>query len=105
MALERSTRTLHIMEKDSKTPIERIVILNKEISLTAYHLLQAKIFPAEEKEQIASARLELGDAMVQIEMLCYDLNLIPSDVLKLGIQHTFERFQDFERRGWDKNGR
>jgi len=102
MAFERNTRTLHILEKDRKTPIDRIVILNKEISNAAYHLLQARIFPTEEKEQIASAKLELGDAMVQIEMLCYDMGLIPSDVLKLGIQHTFERFQDFECRGWGK---
>lgn len=98
--LERTTRTLHIMEKDKKTPQDRIIILNKEISLVAYKLLQSRIFPAESSAMRADAILDLGDAMVQIEMLCYDLGIQPGEVLKQGIQHTFERFADFEKRGW-----
>lgn len=98
--LERTTRTLHIMEKDKKTPQDRIIILNKELAMVAYKLLQARIFPAESKAMRADAILELGDAMTQIEMLCYDLNVQPADVLAQGIQHTFERFIDFENRGW-----
>ena len=100
--LERTTRTLHLMEKDKKTPLDRIVILNKEIAQVAYELLQCRIFPGETAAHMANARLELGDAMVQIEMLCHDLGLLPDNVKKLGIEHTFERFQDFEERGWDK---
>jgi hypothetical protein len=50
---------------------------------------------------MANARLELGDAMVQIEMLCYDLYQQPEQIRKLGITHTFERFQEFEERGWN----
>jgi hypothetical protein len=88
------------MEKDKKTPQDRIIILNKEISMVAYKLLQSRIFPAESKAMRADAILELGDAMVQIEMLCYDLKIQPADVLAQGIQHTFERFTDFENRGW-----
>lgn len=98
--LERTTRTLHIMEKDKKTPEDRIIILNKELAMVAYELLQARIFPKEAQARRANAILELGDAMTQIEMLCYDLDLQPSDVLAQGIQHTFERFIDFENRGW-----
>lgn len=90
------------MERDKKTPQDRIIILNKEIALVAYGLLQARIFTAESAALQANAVLELGDAMVQIEMLCLDLGLIPKDVLRQGIQHTFERFQDFEARGWGK---
>lgn len=100
--LERTTRTLHIMEKDKKTPLDRIIILNKEIAMIAYRLLQSKIFPNEAAAMQADALLDLGDAMVQIEMLCYDLGKQPSEILKLGIQHTFERFSDFEARGWGK---
>ena len=100
--LERTTRTLHIMEKDKKIPEDRIIILNKELAMVAYNLLQARIFLAESKAMRANAILELGDAMVQIEMLCYDLGLQPADVLAQGIQHTFERFADFEKRGWGK---
>lgn len=98
--LDRTTRTLHIMEKDKKTPQDRIIILNKELAMVAYKLLQSRIFPAESTAMRADAILELGDAMVQIEMLCYDLQRQPKDVLKQGIQHTFERFADFEERGW-----
>ena len=100
--LERTTRTLHLMEKDKKTPLDRIVILNKEIAQVAYEILQCRIFPGEASAHMANAKLELGDAMVQIELLCYDVGLQPKDVLKQGIQHTFERFQDFDARGWDK---
>jgi hypothetical protein len=90
------------MEKDKKTPEDRIIILNKEIALVAYGLLQARIFTEESAALRANAILEMGDAMVQMEMLCHDLGLAPADVLKQGIQHTFERFQDFEARGWGK---
>ena len=100
--LERTTRTLHLMEKDKKTPLDRIVILHKEIAQVAYDILQCRIFPGEASAHMANAKLELGDAMVQIELLCYDVGLQPKDVLKQGIQHTFERFQDFDARGWDK---
>lgn len=102
LALERDTWTLHLLEKDKKTPEDRIVILSKEIALAAYALLQARIFPAEAAALRANALLELGDAMVQIEMLCYDLDVFPKNILRQGIQHTFERFQDFEARGWGK---
>lgn len=102
MAVERDTWTLHLMEKDKKTPQDRIIILNKELALVAYALLQARIFPDEAAALRANAILELGDAMVQIEMLCLDLKVLPKDVLRQGIQHTFERFQDFENRGWGK---
>ena len=102
MMFERTTRTLHTLEKDKKTPIDRIVILNKEIAQVAYELLQCRIFPGEAKAHMANAKLELGDALVQIEFLCYDVGLQPKDVLKQGIQHTFERFQDFDARGWVK---
>jgi hypothetical protein len=90
------------LEKDQKTPQDRIIILNKELALVAYGLLQARIFTAETSALKANAILELGDALVQIELLCYDLGVLPADILRLGIQHTFERFQDFEARGWGK---
>ena len=102
MCLKRDTWTLHMMEKDKKTPDDRLVILAKEISFAAYAFLQAKIFKEESSALRANGILELGDAMVQMEMLCHDLGLDPKDVLQQGIQHTFERFQDFERRGWGK---
>jgi hypothetical protein len=92
-----------MLEKDKKTPLDRIVILNKEIAQVAYELLQCRIFPHETNAHMANAKLELGDALVQIEMLCYDLYLQPDDVKELGIIHTFERFQDFKERGWGKN--
>lgn len=99
--LERTVRTLHMLEKDKKSPIDRIVILNKEIAQVAYEILQCRIFPGEASAHMANARLELGDAMVQIEMLCYDLYQQPEQIRKLGITHTFERFQEFEERGWN----
>jgi hypothetical protein len=100
MTLERTTRTLHALEKDKKSPLDRIVILNKEIAQVAYELFLCRVFPGEAKAHMANAKLELGDAMVQIEMLCYDMMQQPKEIRKLGITHTFERFQEFEERGW-----
>lgn len=91
------------MEKDKKTPIDRFAILNKEIAMVGYELLKAKVFPQDANAHLANAKLELGDTFVQLIMLCYDLNLFPRDVLKLGIQHTWERFKDFEEQGWGRN--
>ncbi len=45
--LERTYRTIHTMERDKKTLNHRITILNKELAMVAYELLQAKIFPKE----------------------------------------------------------
>ena len=90
-----------MLEKDTKSPLDRIVILNKEIAQVAYELLQCRIFPRETDAHMANAKLELGDAMVQIEMLCHDLHQQPDEIKKLGITHTFERFQEFEERGWN----
>ena len=98
--LERTYRTIHMMEKDKKTPNDRITILNKELAMVAYELLQSRIFPKESEERQANAMLELADAMLQIHMLCLDMDFLPEDILKLGVQHAFERFQDFDARGW-----
>ena len=98
--LERTYRTIHTMERDKKTPNDRITILNKELAMVAYELLQARIFPKESEERQANAMLELADAMLQIHMLCLDMDFLPEDILKLGVQHAFERFQDFDARGW-----
>ena len=100
--LERSVRTLHMLEKDKKTPEDRIIILSHEIANVAYELLQCRIFPGEKQARMANVRLELGDALTQLNMLCLDMELVPEEILKLGIQHTYERFQDFAERGWDK---
>lgn len=101
--LERTYRTIHTMEKDKKTPQDRIVILNKELAMVAYELLQASIFSKESEERQANAMLELSDAVLQIHMLCLDMGYLPEDMLKLGVQHAFERFQDFDARGWGKS--
>lgn len=100
--LERTVRTLHMLEKDKKTPEDRIIIFNHELANVAYELLQCKIFPSERQARMANVRLELGDALTQLNMLCLDLELVPEEILKLGIQHTYERFQEFAERGWDK---
>ena len=65
-------------------------------------VVDCRIFPGEAKAHMANAKLELGDALTQLNMLCLDMELVPEEILKLGIQHTYERFQDFAERGWDK---
>ena len=86
MTFERTTRTLHLLEKDKKTAQDRIIILNKEIALVAYGLLQARIFTDEADALRANAILELGDAMVQMEML--EILRAPGLLLTILRQHA-----------------
>ena len=93
--IEPTSRLLHSIEKDGQTPELRTLILQKEIAGVGYRLVRAHRTPAEAAIYMADIGLELGDAMVQCQMLALDLGLDPEKVLQLGLQHTWERFKDF----------
>jgi hypothetical protein len=44
---------------------------------------------------MADIGLEIGHAMVQLEMLALDLGLVPEDCKRLGLQTTYERYKEF----------
>ncbi len=98
--IDPTSRFLHGIEKDGVTPIQRMLILQHQIGEAGYALMKAGRFPAARDGYLAFAKLGIADAMVQIEMLCLDLGLDPDKIKKIGLQHTWERFKDFEAKGW-----
>ena len=93
--IEPTPRLLHSIEKDGQTPELRTLILQKEIAGVGYRLVRAHRTPDEAAAYMSDIGLELGDAMVQCQMLALDLGLDPEKCLALGLQHTWERFRDF----------
>jgi hypothetical protein len=93
--LEKTARVLHAIERDGQTPALRTLILQHEIADVGYRIAKAERVPGDANAIMADIAIDLGDAMVQCQMLALDLGLVPEDVLALGLQHTWERFQDF----------
>jgi len=98
--IEPSSHFLHGIEKDGVTPEQRMLILQHQIGEAGYAIMKSRRFPDDEAGYLAFAKLGVADAMVQIEMLCLDLGWKPEEIKKMGIQHTWERFRDFEAKGW-----
>lgn len=105
MALERTPRTLYLIEriiKDRPSPEERFLILNKIVALAGYELIALSKHPRERDRRRELLKADLADAAVQLQLLMQDLGFDPGEILKLGLEHTYERFQEFEDRGWSR---
>jgi hypothetical protein len=102
--MEPSARVLRsaeaLREPKKMTPELRCLILQNEVAGVGYRIVRANRTPDEAKAYMADIGVELGDAMVQCQLLALDLGLVPEDVLKRGLQHTWERFKDF----WGDHG-
>lgn len=92
---------LHGIEKDGVTPEQRMLILQHQVGEAGYCIMKAARFPKDADGYLAAAKVGLGDAFVQLELLCLDLGLDPDEIERLGMQHTWERFKDFEKAGWE----
>lgn len=93
--IEPTTRLLHSIEKDGQTPELRTLILQKEIAQVGYRLVRCHRTPQDAALYVADIGLEIGHAMVQLEMLALDLGLVPEECMRLGLRTTFERFKEF----------
>jgi len=98
--IDPSSHFLHGIEKGDQNPKDRAIILLNQITSAAYCLVKASKFPDEADGLIAHAKSELIDAYPQLDMLCLDLGWNPTEIKRMGIQHTWERFRDFEAKGW-----
>ena len=94
-----STRYLHTLEPDSPSIEFRTLIISSEVGMLSKLIAYAAKFPAERPAHLADAKLAIGDALVQLKMLCLDLGLDPEEIEQLGLVHTRERFEDFRLRG------
>lgn len=96
--LQRTARTLCSLEavkKGAPTLEQRIILVQHEASDVAYRIIRAARTPQDAEAIMADIAVDLGDLIVQAQMLAVDLGLDPDAVLKLGLNHTYERFQDF----------
>lgn len=98
--IEPSSHFLHGIEKDGVTPEQRVLILQHQIGEAGYCIMKSRRFPDDEAGYLAAAKLGVADTMVQLEMLCLDLGWQPDEIKRMGLQHTWERFRDFEAKGW-----
>lgn len=95
-------RLLHAIEHGGLGVHNRLHILHKQLAMLGYKLMLSERFPTDADAHHADMLSDLGDLMVQAEMLALDLGKDPADIKRLGIQHTYERFQDFKRAGWNQ---
>lgn len=93
--IEPTPRALHALEKDGQTPELRTLIIQKEVAQIGYRLVRAHRTPNEAKAYMADINLEIGHAILQLEMLALDLGLVPEDCIALGRRTTKERFKEF----------
>jgi hypothetical protein len=93
-------RLLHAIECEGLGVHNRLHIIHKQLAMLGYKLMLSERFPVDADAHRADMLLDLGDLMVQVEMLALDLDKDPADLKRLGVQHTYERFQDFKRAGW-----
>ncbi len=61
----------------------------------ANDLVRCHRTPQDAALYMADIGLEIGHAMVQLEMLALDLGLVPEKCMKLGLKTTWERYREF----------
>jgi|WetSurMetagenome_2_1015567.scaffolds.fasta_scaffold144668_2 hypothetical protein len=93
--IDPTSRFLHAIEKDGQTPEMRTLILQHEVAAIGYRLVRAHRTPQDAAAYMADIGLEIGHAMVQLEMLALDLGLVPEDCMKSGLKTTWERYREF----------
>lgn len=91
---------LHAIEGDGIDLKDRGIYLTENAAMAAKLASYMARFPGEAAAHRADLRLALGDVMVQAAMMCLDVGFDPKEILKLGIQHVRERFEEFKERGW-----
>lgn len=94
-------RFIHAVEKDGLDLKDRAIYLVENAGEAAKLASYMERFPGEAAAHKADLKLALGDVMVQAAMMCLDLGLSPQEVYNLGRLHVYERYTDFEARGWE----
>ena len=93
--IEPTPRALHAVEKDGMTPDLRTRIAQKVVAQIGYRLVRKHRTPQDAATYMADVGLEIGHAILQLEMLALDLGLVPEDCIQLGRESTWERYKEF----------
>lgn len=99
------TELFNLRMKEKKNTTEgRLNIMTYELGKTVHSVYYALRFPDNKNVHLKEAKLELGDLITQIHMLCQELGFEFDDVRSLGLEHIKERYEEFEINGWTKIG-
>jgi hypothetical protein len=89
-----------ILEGDKLSLEERALIIGYEVGDLQRDIFYAEHRPEERTAHLANLKLSIGDAMVQLKMLCEDLGWDAKAIEDLGWQHLKERYVEREEKGW-----
>lgn len=93
--IEPTARFLHAVEKDGQTPETRTLILMHELGGIANRISKARRIPEDAQLYMADISIDIGQAMLQLEMLAMDLGLSPENCHKAGLVTTWQHFKEF----------
>ena len=93
--IERTVRALHVMEKDGQTPETRTLILMHELGGIANRISKARRIPKDAHLYMADIKIDIGQMILQLEMLSLDLGIQPEDCYKSGIDTTWTHFKEW----------
>lgn len=95
------TKINELRSKEKKNTIEgRLCILSYELGRAINSIYYSIRFPNDKSTHLKLARIEVGDLITQIQVLCQELGWDFEEVRREGLQHTEERYQDFEINEW-----
>lgn len=57
-------------------------------------------FPKESNAHKAHMKLSMADLLIQLSILCRELDLDEDEIRKLGVAHLREKYEEFNKRGW-----
>jgi NTP pyrophosphatase (non-canonical NTP hydrolase) len=93
--IEPSCRFLHAIEKDGQTPETRLLILMHELGEIANRISKARRIPDDSNLYMADIKIDIGQSILQLEMLALDLGLVPSDCYESGLETTWQHFKEW----------
>lgn len=90
-----------LRKKEKPNNLEgRLCILSYELGRminSAYYSIR---FPKDKAIHLKLAKIEMGDLITQIQILCQELNWDFEEVRREGLSHIKERYEEFERNEW-----
>lgn len=97
----RKIRSGNLRMKEKKNNISvRLNIVTYELGRVVRSVTYAQRFPDRSNAYLADAKLEIGDLLTMIHMLCQELGFSFDELRELGYLHTKERYDDFESNKW-----
>ena len=93
--IDPTCRLLHSIEKDGQTPETRTLILLHELGGIANRISKARRIPRDANLYMADIKIDIGQMILQLEMLALDLNLQPEECYKIGLDTTWQHFKEF----------